>query len=622
MPTSSSQVLTLTPFRDNHQNMYIRKTTHNDKKNKKEYQTFKLVESIRTERGPRQRILLNLGTNFSLPKEQWKDLANRIEEIITGQDKLFSYPKNIETLANRYARKLINYCGKPKEGKQKEKTDYQRVDIETIDNECSRTVGAEHVVYETIKSLGLDELLMSIGLKKPDIDVAIAVITARLLAPSSERAAHLWLQNITAMGELLDTDFTELSQNRVYKASDILLRHKKEIEEHLRSRERSLFNLEEKIILYDLTNTFFEGSGKYNGKAHFGLSKEKRSDCPLVTLGLVIDADGFPKHTEVFDGNVSEPKTLASMLNSLAFSDMQTKPLLVIDAGIATESNIIWLKERGYSYIVVSRKRKLALPSGTEMLTVREDNRRVIRVALVKGPADDEISLHCHSSDKESKEKGIRSLFEGRFEAALEKVKDALSKKHGVKHYDKVIEKIGRLKERYNGVSRHYEIVVTKDENTNRATALTWECKKQWQSDGIYCLRSNCVDFKEQELFNIFAMLTDIEDAFKSMKSELGIRPIYHQNANRTDGHLFITVLAYHILHTIRFRLRSQGINDSWKTVRKGLSSHVRISTSMRRDDGKVIHIRKSAHPEIYHKSIYDALGVSERPGKTIKTIL
>jgi len=603
--------------------MFIRKTTHADKKNKKEYHTFKLIESVRTERGPRQRMLLNLGTNFSLPEKRWKELANRIEEIVTGQDALFAYPEDIETLAARYARKVVAYQGEP--GGEKEKfsePDYHRVDIDTIDNERSRSIGAEHVVYETIKTLGLPDLLMTMGLSKPAVDAAIGVIAARLIAPSSERATHLWLQDMTALDELLETDFSDLSQYRVYKTSDLLLRHKQQIEDHLRSRECNLFNLEEKIILYDLTNTFFEGSGRYNSKAHFARSKEKRSDCPLVTLGLVLDADGFPKRTEVFEGNVSEAGTLAEMITTLAFAEMQTKPLIVMDAGIATQSNILWLKEKGYDYIVVSRKKTIDLPPETEMITVREDNRRLIRAALAKGPDDDEVTLHCHSTDKEVKERGIINRSESRFEGDLNKVKNALSKKHGTKRHDKVIEKIGRLKERHKRVARHYEITVTKDENTKRATTITWERKEQEKAPGVYCLRSNRVDFKEQELFNIFTMLTDIEDAFRSMKSELGLRPVYHQKENRSDGHLFITFLAYHVLHTIRVLLRSQGINDSWTTIRKGLSNHARITTTMKRDDGKIIHIRKSGRPEIFHKKIYDALRLPLRPGKTVKTIL
>ncbi len=602
--------------------MFIRRTVHTDTKNNKEYHTFKLIESVRTERGPRQRMLLNLGTDFTVPEKQWKDLANRIEEIITGQDALFAYPEQIEKLARRYARKVVNYQGGPLVGGEKTSDpDYHRIDIDTIDNEHSRSVGAEHVVYETIKLLGLNELLSSLGLNKPALDAAIGVIAARLIAPSSERATHLWLQSATAVDELLCTDFSDLSQDRVYKTSDLLLQHKNKIEDHLRSRECNLFNLEEKVILYDLTNTFFEGSGRYNGKAHFGPSKEKRSDCPLVTLGLVLDADGFPKRTDVFDGNVSEPETLERMITTLSFADVQTRPLIVMDAGIATQNNILWLKQKGYGYIVVSRKRKIDLPPEAEMITVREDDRRLIRAALASGPDEDEITLHCHSTDKEVKERGIKNRFESRFEEALGKVKSALSKKHGTKTSDKVIEKIGRLRERYRRVSHRYEITVTKDEN-NRATAITWERKEPETPVGVYCLRSNRTDYNEQELFNIFTMLTDIEDAFRCMKSDLGLRPIYHQNENRSDGHLFITVLAYHVLHSIRVRLRNQGISDSWSTLRKALSSHVRITTTMKRDDGKIIHIRRTARPETFHKKIYDALGLTHRPGKTIKAIL
>ena len=603
--------------------MFIRKTTHTDRKAKKEYHTFKLIESVRTERGPRQRMLLNLGADFSLPEEKWKDLANRIEEILTGQDPLLPYTEEIETLAARYARKLIGYQGATQaEQRESPDPDYHRVDINSIDNEHSRTIGAEHVVYETIKYLELDGLLMALGFNKTAHDAAIGVIAARLIAPSSERAAHLWLQGISGLDELLGTDFTDLSQDRVYKTSDLLLRHKTEIESHLRAKERNLFNLQEKVILYDLTNTFFEGTVRYNRKARFGVSKEKRSDCLLLTLGLVLDSEGFPKRTEVFEGNVSEPGTLQEMIATLCFEDMPTSPMIVMDAGIATEANIVWLKAQGYPYIVVSRKRKSEVPPLTDAVTVREDERRMIRATLAKGPNDDEITLYCHSTDKEVKERGIRNRFEKRFEQELDKVQKALSKRHGTKRYDKVIEKIGRLKERFKRVARRYEITVTKDEKTDRATAVTWQRKVQEDSCGVYCLRSNRPDFKEQELFDIFAMLTDVEDAFRSMKSELGLRPVRHHKEKRSDGHLFITVLAYHVMHTIRMTLRAHDIHDNWTTVRKDLSTHVRISTTMKRDDGKVIHIRKSSRPEVLHNRIYDALGLGHRPGKTIKTIL
>jgi transposase len=603
--------------------MFIRKTSHSDKNTQKAYHTFKLIESVRTERGPRQRMLLNLGTDFSLPEERWKELANRIEEIILGQDTLLSVSEEVETLAIRYGNKLIRYQGalQPEEGERAE-PDYHRVDIHSVENERCRSIGAEHVVYETIKSLELDRLLMGFGFNKAALDTAIGVIAARLINPCSERATHVWLQGMTGLDELLETDFSDLSQDRVYRTSDLLLRHKKEIEEHLRAKERNLFNLEEKIVLYDLTNTFFEGSARYNPKARFGVSKEKRSDCPLVTLGLVLDGDGFPKRTEVFEGNVSEPGTLKEMVTRLCFEQVPRHPMIVMDAGIGTEGNILWLKEQGYAYLVVSRKKKSEVSALATWVSVREDRHRVIRVAITQGDDPSEITLYCHSTDKEVKERGIKNRFETRFELELEKVKKGLSKPRGTKRYEKVVEKIGRLKERFRRVSRRYDITVMKEKETERATDVTWVYKGKEDSCGLYCLRSNRLDLNEQQLFDIFAMLTDVEDAFRSMKSELGLRPIRHHKEYRSDGHLFITVLAYHVMHTIRMALRRHAIHETWTTVRAGLSSQVRISTTMKRDDGKRIHIRKTSMPELYHRKIYAALGCTHRPGVTIKTIL
>ena len=413
-----------------------------------------------------------------------------------------------------------------------------------------------------------------------------------------------------------------LSQDRVYKVSDMLLKNKEAIEEHLSLKERNLFNLEEKIILYDLTNTFFEGSGKYNKKAHLGRSKEKRNDSVLVTLGLVLDADGFPKRSNVFDGNVSEPKTLENMIKGLSAYKPLVKPTIVLDAGIATEANIKWLKGNQYSYLVVSRKRKKDIPANVNLVTIKKDDTTLVQAALVKNEATDEIELYCHSKGKEKKEEGIKTLFQNRFEEELIKAQSALSKKNGTKRYDKVVERIGRLKERFKRVAHRYEVTIKKDPETNKAKAINWHLKETEENNGVYVLRTNREELKEEQIWNIYNTLTDIEDAFRCMKSELGFRPIHHQKEVRADGHIFITVLAYHLLHSIRFKLRRQGIHLSWTTIREQLSTQVRITTTMKRKDGKMIHIRKSSRAELFHKKIYDALKLPHQPGKTVKTIL
>ena len=247
--------------------MFIRKVDHKNKKNRKEYYTHKLVDSIRTERGPRQRVILNLGVDFDLPKEQWKDLANCIEEIITGQTPLIDYPEAIRTLAGRYARRIIREQASVIAEGGNIAPDYATIDVHSVDNEEPRSVGAEYVVYETIKELEIDRKLRELGLNRNQVAASLGVIAGRMIVPGSERSTHYWLQNLSALDELMGFDFSNLSLDRVYKVSDRLLKHKDALEKHLRRAEGQLFALEEKIILYDLTNTFLEGSGKYNRKA-------------------------------------------------------------------------------------------------------------------------------------------------------------------------------------------------------------------------------------------------------------------------------------------------------------------------------------------------------------------
>lgn len=610
--------------------MFIRKVPHRNKKNRKEYYTYKLVESIRTQRGPRQRDVLNLGVDFNLPKEQWKDLANCIEANITKQRPLFDYPKEISRLAKKHARKIIRQQACAIDEGEDISSDYQVVDVNSLDNEDARTVGAEYVVYETIKELEIDRELRSLGLSRSQLAVALGVIAGRMIVPGSERATHQWLQNFTGLDELMDVDFSSVSLDSVYKASDLLLKNKEALEEHLCRTEGQLFALEEKIILYDLTNTFFEGSGKYNPKARYGgKSKEKRSDCPLVTLGLVLDAQGFPKKSRIFEGNISEPKTLETMIKQLAGEDINKtplfKPTIILDAGIATEDNINWLKDKPYHYIVVSRKKKKAIPSDVTMIAVKKDDKAhtvLVQAGFAKNQETDELELYCHSVDKEKKEEGIKNKFQQRYEAELLKARNALDLKNGTKRYDKVIERIGRLKERYKLVSRGYNVAIEKDRETDKAKDIIWSRKKIEKTSGIYCLRTNRKDLNEKQIWDIYTMLTDIEDAFRCMKSELGLRPIYHQKEARCDGHIFITVIAYHLLHSIRFKLRQRGVRFCWTTIRKQLSTQVRITTTMKRKDNKVVHIRKSSKAEPSHQVIYDALNLSYQPGRIVKTIL
>lgn len=603
--------------------MYIRRTTIKSRRNGEPYYTYRLVESIRAGKGVRQRTLLNLGRHFEVPREQWQPLAQRIEQLVSGQEDLLpiQLDSKWEGSAQSYAAMLIQAKGQ--EDNKPVAPDYQTIDANTLEMIRPRSVAVEHVALSALQQVALDQKLTELGFTGPQLSAAIGTIIGRMVAPGSELATHAWLQEQTGLGELIDYDFDNTKLTRLYRVSDQLLQHKEALEAHLYNRERSLFEFDEAITLYDLTNTYFEGTAQGNSNAALGRSKEKRSDCPLVTLALVLDGSGFIKKSEVFAGNASEPKTLAEMLPKLA-SDLGTQtPTVVLDAGIATEENIAWLKDKHYRYLVVSRKRHREFDEKDAVL-VKADGDLRVRVQRIVDPETDEVKLYCHSTQREKKDRGIQELFAKRFEAALEKLAEGLTKKGCVKNYEKVLERIGRLKEKYARAARYYEISVQQDKKTGKATAIHWSRKTiiEDTQPGVYCLRTNQDQWDEATLWHTYTMLTDLEAVFRSLKSELGLRPVFHQKTGRVTGHLFISVLAYHLVHMIRFQLKACGIHFNWESLRRQLQGQNRVTAQMKRADGRMLHIRKSTRAEPRQQVIYDALGISDKPGRTEKTIV
>jgi len=620
--------------------MFIKEIKKKNPGYDKEFISHRLVESYRTEKGPRQRTILNLG-KLELPKEQWKLLADQIEAEITGQQSLYPLDDNIAELAVHYAHLIIEKSlikSRTDAQEERPEPEYETINLNSIADSKSRTLGAEHVGLCTFKKLGLDALLSELGFNQKQVALAAASVVGKLVRPASEYRTRRWVQNLSATDELLDSDFSHLSQNALYRISDLLFAHKDRIETHLATREKELFALEEKIILYDLTNTYFEGTGKTNPKAKYGRSKEKRHDCPLLTLGLVIDEMGFPKMSRIFQGNVSEPETLKNVIKELqglpavltaqtgqqhkqSKQDDKTKKniTVVLDAGIASEDNLTLLKDEGYDYVVVARNQPVELSgiNQDDLLTIKKDNSNKVEAQLIK--QDGEHILYCKSFLKAQKEQSMKRLFQQRFEDDLKQAASALSKKGGTKKYDKVLKRIGRLQQKYAAIAQYYDIDVK--HKGQIATAIEYQFAKQDKAEqrfsGSYFLRTSRTDLNEKEIWSLYVMLTNVEDAFRSLKSELELRPIYHQKERRSDAHLFIAVLAYHLLNTIQTQLRSHDIHMQWWNIREQLSSHVRITTSMTTKDGRRIHIRKSTEPEPFHRLIYDALTLSYHPLKS-----
>ena len=607
--------------------MFIRRTTIKSRESGEPYYTYRLVESVRTVAGVRQHTVLNLGRNFEVPRAQWAPLAQRIEALLGGQLDLIvdGLDAQWEAMAQQVAARIVSRrgTGVVEQDAPAQEGDYQRVDLSRVDVIRPRSVGAEHVALEALRRLGLDRKLVALGFNRHQLSAAIGTIIGRMVQPGSELATHQWLQQRSGLGELLDDDFSALDLTRLYRASDQLLAQRAALEAHLYQQECDLFSLAETVTLYDLTNTFFEGTASANPKAKRGHSKEQRSDCPLVTLALVLDASGFPKRSEVFEGNISEPKTLEKMLQRLSLAPGAVAPTVVLDAGIATEENLAWLAAQGYRYLVVSRERHKPFDAEAAIL-IRAAGDTQIRAQRVLDEVTGEVRLVCHSTGREAKERGIERRFSTRLEADLQYLAEGLHLPRRVKAYDKVLVRIGRLRQRYSRVARYYDIRLEKDEASGNAKTLQWSriVPTEDTLPGVYCLRTNQADWDESTLWNTYTMLTDLEAVFRSLKSELGLRPIHHHKNARVDGHLFIAMLAYHLVHTLRIQLKAQGIHLSWESLRNQFAGQERVTVVLHRDDGQIYHIRKATRPEPRQQVLYNALGLPHLPGKTEKTLL
>nr|VFJ73489.1 MAG: Transposase [Candidatus Kentron sp. FM]VFJ73948.1 MAG: Transposase [Candidatus Kentron sp. FM]VFK20845.1 MAG: Transposase [Candidatus Kentron sp. FM] len=604
--------------------MFIRRTKTRNTKTGESYYTHRLVRSERVDGKVRQQTLVNLGRHFAVGQELWPALCAYVEQLLSAQEEL--YPIELPTHIQQEGQHILAQLteNKPKsqqhEGQEK-KEDIQSVDVNSLQLVQPRSVGVEQAGLWAMEQLEFDTLIEGLGFSGPQKAALIGLIIARMAAPGSELSSYRWLTNTSALGELLDVDYSKMSQMQLYRASDLLMKHRETIEKHLFNRVSDLFGLSCTITLYDLTNTYFEGSEPSNPKAQRGRSKEKRTDCPLLTLGLVLDGSGFIRRSEVFAGNVSEANTLQSMLAGL---QAPKNALVIMDRGVATEANLGWLRENGYRYLVVSRKRKRQFDP-EQAITIENSSKEKIHLQKVISDDGQELRLYCFSEGRAKKEEGISKRFAQRFEQELEKISEGLSRPHTVKRLDKLQERIGRLKQKNHGIGQHYHIDLIPDDRNKNATALRWERKPvegtMLTRPGVYCLRSNETGWGDEQMWRTYTMLTDLEAVFRTMKSEMGLRPIFHSKEERSDGHLFITVLAYQFVKLIRLTLGKHGHHGSWHSLRQVLAVQRRVTATFRRADGRTLHVRKATRPEPEQLAISRLLGLNPNPGGVSKVV-
>lgn len=589
----------------------------------KTYVNHVLVESVATPKGPRHRVVCSLGSLAPAPAEEWLALAHKIEAALTGQQPLVRDARVDALVAKVQAarRGARHTAGTP---------DLVAVHTDQVTTEELREAGPVHVGHQLWQQLALDTVLARIGLSARTRVLTEIMTLNRLVCPLSEHAMPDWVRR-TALADLLGEPFDTLVDESLYQNLDRLHPQRVEIERALAERERTLFTLDARLFLYDLTSTYFEGQALENPQAQRGYSRDSRPDCKQVVVGLVLDRDGFPKAHEVFEGNRTDRTTVGEMLDALEGRVGRTQgATVVVDRGMAFADNLRQIQDRGYHYLVASRpgERTEHLADFEEAAgwqeIVREPSptnpgQQKTRVVVKRKVVGDEVHILCKSDGREAKDRAIREKHEQRLLGDLRRLQHRVATGK-LKAAAKVHEAIGRLKERYPRVARYYAI------GYDAATAsVTWAENAERKAlaqrlDGGYLLKTDRQDLTDEEIWRTYILLTRVEAAFRAMKSPLCERPIFHRLEHRVQTHIFLCVLAYHLLVSIEKLFLEAGIHTSWATLREELSTHQVVTVVLPASNGDVLKIRRGSTPEPRHKAIYATLHIPSELMKPVKT--
>jgi len=533
--------------------MFLKRLTR--RKNGKGHTYWALVESFRTAKGPRHRVVAYLGELNKSQKSGWAKLGRKLAKKDRPQRSLFDPPPHEEPDEDRHV----------------------HVDLKGIRLERLRDFGDVWLALGLWRLLGLDELLarsMASGKEEVPWPAVAAILTiARFCEPSSElHIEETWYPR-TALEDLLGVASTKVHTDRLYEALDRLLEHKEAIESHLKERLGDLFDVKYDLLLYDITSTYFEGLCQGNPMAKRGYSRDSRADCPQVCIGLIVTTDGMPLGYEVFDGNTSDSTTVQQMVERIEDKYGRANRVWVMDRGMVSEANLAFIRERGGSYIVGTPKAMLR--KFERHLTEKgwQEVQAGVEVKLVAGPDGEETFVLARSKDRREKERAMHDRFLERMEEGLGRLqRSAVSgrlKDPAVAH-----QRLGRLKERYWRGSGAFDVKVREiPEPIDKARlTVTWKRNPRWSdwaaiSEGCYLLRTNLRETDPCTLWKHYIQLTEAEWAFRITKDELEIRPIWHQKKDRVLAHILVCFLAYVLWKSLAQWMRASGLGDAPRTL-------------------------------------------------------
>ncbi len=581
--------------------MFLRR--YEKRKGGKRHTYWALVESVRTARGSRQKVVAYLGELKKSERNGWAQLGRRMARKERPSPTLFDPPHYSEP-----------------------ENDVELVRIKGVQLERMRDFGDVWLALGLWRLLELDKLLaksMTPGREEVGWPVVASILAiARFCEPSSElHIADTWYRR-TALEDLLGVPVERVHTRRLYEGLDALLPHKEEIEKHLKERLGNLFDLEYDLLLYDITSTYFEGQCAENPMAKHGYSRDSRSDCLQVCIGLVVTEDGIPLGYEVFDGNTNDSTTVETIVIAMEKKYGQANRVWVMDRGMVSEANLKFLRKKGGSYIVGTPKAMLR--RFEEYLTDKDwhEAQNGVQVKLVEGPHGDETFILARSEDRQKKEKAMHDRFVERMEAGLIKLR-ASAESGRLKDEAIANQRLGRLNQRYWRAASAFSVKIkpiSKPKEKKRLS-ITWSRNTKWSdwtaiSEGCYLLRTNLTETDPAKLWKRYSQLTEAEWAFRIVKEELEIRPVWHHKEQRVLAHILICFLAYVLWKSLARWMNRAGLGDAPRTLveefAKIKSGDVVLPT-VGRDGrpGKTVRVRCVTTPDKAQRVLLNRLGLT-----------
>jgi len=569
--------------------MFIRPCYRRIKGKRQPY--WALVESYRTERGPRQRTVAWLG---KLKKSE----RAAVQRAAEGKSK------------SRYSQlQLFDQDDEPQ-------AEWVEVDTANVRVENQREFGGAWLALELIRRLQLDALLEEViprGKEEiPWSKIALILIICRLCNPSSELHVAEHDYKSTALAELLGVPNEKVYDERLYRALDKLLPHKEALEKHLKNRLGTLFDLDYDLLLYDVTSTYFEGLCERNPQAQRGYSRDKRSDCKQVCIGLVVTRDGVPLGYEVFAGNRNDVKTWREIVTTMEARYGRANRIWCGDRGMMSKENIEFMESGDRRYIIGASKGTLRK---FERQLLEEDWRTIregLEVKMCPSPdGGKEMYILCRSRDRREKEKAMHERFEGRIDEALEKVRASCEKRQWKKEV--IDRRVGKIMAKNSRAAGLYNVTV---EEVDGRAVITWRKDDAWRqwatlNEGCYLLRTNVADWSPEDLWHAYIQLTEAEAAFRIHKSDLRIRPVWHQTEERVQAHILVCFLAYVLWKTLHQMTKAAGLGDEPRRIFEELGKIRMVDVVLPTREKKTeIRRRCVARPTDHQTILLDRLGL------------